>query len=224
MPQPAHSTPLEDTSISYTIKMNSTRFGNATLGQVETSLTQSDNGYVIESVTKAQGMAAIIIGSNRQEACEFEIANGQAVTKTYSGGRVGKTDYQVDYDWEDRKVNFDSGDSLDMPDGLLFDNCMFWFAAALLKGEGFAEQSTYVVDGRSKRIRGYKLRSKESETIETAVGEKDVIKVVLERELRPGRTVTFWLSPDDQFLPLRIQESRKSRTITFDVEQLERDA
>lgn len=220
----AVSAPLEPALISYTIKMNSSKFGNATLGKVETNLSTTENGYLIESVTKAQGMAAIIIGSNLQEACEFDIIDGQAVSKRYSGGRIGKTDYSVAYDWEQRKVKFDSGDSLDMPKGYLVDNCMFWFAAALLKGEGFSEQSTYVVDGKSKRIRGFVLRTKSDETIETLVGSKEVVKVVLERELRPGRTLTFWLSPDDQYLPLRIEESRKSRTITFEVERLERES
>ena len=79
----------------------------------------------------------------------------------------------------------------------------------------------YVVDGKKKRIRGFKQRSSEPVTINTKLGEKEAIKLVLERELRPDRTLTFWLSPEDQYLPLKIQESRKSRTTTFEVETLE---
>lgn len=208
--------------MSYKIKFESSRFGNATLGKIETNLTESSDGYAIETLTKTQGMAAIIMGSNYQESCEFQVKDGLAVAKDYKGGRVGKTDYAISYDRVGRKINFDSGDTLDMPEGYVVDNCMFWFAAALLREEGFTnDKPIYVVDGKSKRIRGFKLRSKGEEWIDTALGGRKVFKVILERELRPNRTLTFWLSPEDQYLPLRIEESRKSRTTTFEIERLE---
>jgi len=221
----ADSVPLDPASIIYKIKFKSSRFGNATLGRVETKLTETSDGYAIENLTKTQGMAAIIIGSNYHESCEFHIEEGLAVAKDYKGGRVGKTDYAVAYDRENRKINFDSGDTLDMPEGYVVDNCMFWFAAALLREDGFTEDKPiYVVDGKSKRIRGYKLRSKEEVQIDTPLGTKSVVKLVLERELRPNRTLTFWLSPEDKYLPLRIEESRKSRTTTFEIESLQPQA
>jgi len=95
-----------------------------------------------------------------------------------------------------------------------------WFATALLKGELPENELVYVVDGKSKRIRGYKLRSRQNEVIPTPLGEKETVKMVLERELRPDRTLTFWLSKEDQYLPMRIEESRKSRTTTFEISEL----
>jgi len=220
-----NSAPLDPASMRYKIKFKSSTFGNATLGRVETKLSQTNDGYAIEILTKAQGMAAIIIGSNYQESCEFQIKDGLAIAKDYQGGRVGKTDYAVTYDRDNRKINFSSGDTLDMPEGYIVDNCMFWFVVALLREDGFTEDAPiYVVDGKSKRIRGYKLRSKEEEQIDTSLGSKRVLKLVLERELRPNRTLTFWLSPEDKYLPLRIEESRKSRTTTFEIESFEPQA
>lgn len=216
--------PLKPVSIEYKIRIS--KFGNATLGKVKSVLSTTDTGYSIKSVTQAQGMALLLMQSNRQESCEFEIVNGRAVARSYNGGTIKETEYSVDYDWGNRKVNLNENkgaqESLDMPQGYVVDNCIMWFATALLKGDISKDEGIYVVDGRSKRIRGYKLRSSEEEIINTNLGDKKTIKMVLERELRPNRTLTFWLSIEDQYLPVRIEESRKSRTTTFEISQLDK--
>lgn len=216
-----HAVALEPVSISYSIGLDSSKFGTATLGRIESNLNKTKTGYSIESVTRFQGMAAIITGNNHQESCEFEVEENKAITNRYSGGRIGKNEYEVDFDWPSRKVNFTEKQSMDMPQGYVVDNCVIWFAVALLKGEDLGEQILYLVDGKKKRIRGFKQRSSELEKIDTKLGEKDVLKLVFERELHPDRTLTFWLSPENQYLPMKIQESRKSRTTTFQIETLE---
>lgn len=212
---------LDPVEISYTLSMVSSSFGNATLGKIESTLTKTDRGYAVMSVTKAQGMAAIIIGSNEQQNCEFEINDGRAVTQSYGGGRIGKSDYQVNFDWPERKVTFNTGESIDMPQGYVVDNCIMPFAAAVLKGEGLSDEAMYVVDGKKKRIRGYTLSSSSEEMLDTALGPKKTIKMVLAREFKPEVTFTFWLSADNQYLPLKIEEKRKSRTTTMVVNSLE---
>lgn len=215
---------LSPVTIGYTIKFESSKFGKATLGRVENVLRATDSGYALESITKAQGMAAIIMGSNEQQSCEFEVVDGKTVSNKYEGGRIGKTDYRVNFDWEGRKAQFsdnkDHTESIDLPEGYVVNNCSMWFAVAILKGQIPEGQTMYVVDGKNKRTRGFKLRSTSDEVISTKLGKKQVTKVVFERELRPGRTLTFWLSENDEYLPLRMQESRKSRTTTFEVTKL----
>lgn len=227
MANQAHA--LSPVTISYTIKLESSKFGNATLGRVEHVLKATDSGYSIKSITKAQGMAAIVLGSNHQQSCELDLLNGEAVSKNYGGGRIGKTDYEVDFDWSGRKAHFkdnkksNNNQVIDLPDGYILDNCSMSFAVALLKGKIPDKQAMHIVDGKDKRIRGYKLRSSTEEMIETKLGEKQVTKLIFERESRPERTLTFWLSHDDEYLPLRMQESRKSRTTNFEVTELTLD-
>ena len=199
----------------------SDRLGNATLGRLETTLSRTEQGYAALNTTKAQGMAAIIMGSNFEESCEFSVEQGRAVSKQYSGGRKDSNDYQVEFDWDNRKVSFSDGESLDMPQGYVVDNCILPFAAALLRGEGLSDQILYVVDGKKKRIRGYRLKSTSEETLETKFGDVDTLKVVLEREFKPERTFTFWLSPGNNFMPLKMEEKRRSRTTTMLVDNIE---
>lgn len=217
----AYAAPLKPVSISYSIGLDGSKVGNGIVGKIKTKLSITDTGYAIESVTQFQGLAVFFAGSNHQESCEFEVKNGKAFTSSYSGGRIDKKDYTVGFDWKANKIDFNKNESVDMPQGYVVDNCVMWFATALQQSEGFDDQVMYVVDGNKKRIRGYKKRSSDTVTIETKLGTKEVIKLVLERELRPERTLTFWLSPENQYLPLKIQESRKSRTTTFEVETLE---
>lgn len=213
--------PLDPVAIEYKIRIS--RFGNAILGKVRSELSKTESGYSIKSVTKAQGMALLLMQSNLQESCEFEVIDGRAVARSYKGGTLKKTEYSVNYDWDNRKINLSEQESLDMPQGYVVDNCIMWFAIALQKGQVPDGEQVYVVDGKSKRIRGYKLRSTGDETIETPLGDKSVVKLVFERELRPNRTLTFWLSKNEQFLPVKIEESRKSRTTTFEISKMGSD-
>lgn len=212
---------LQPISIAYTINLVSDKYGNATLGKVETELSKTESGYTVLSATKAQGIAAILMGSNFKEACSFAVDNGRAIANAYAGGRRDLTDYEVNYDWDARKITFNDGEALDMPQGYVVDNCNMLFAAALLGDIEKLEESLYIVDGKSKRIRGYRLKSSTEENLDTDFGEFNTRKIVFERELRPGRTLTFWLSPKYSYVPLKMVERRNNRTTTFIVDNID---
>ncbi|MFT4629265.1 MAG: hypothetical protein ACI9WC_000218 [Arenicella sp.] len=212
---------LKPISIRYTVSFESEKYGSATLGRFETQLSQAkDGGYRIKSALQGQGIAAILMGSNYQESCDFSIENGRAISNDYAGGRKALEDYQVKFDWTERLINFSDGESLDMPKGYVVDNCNMFFAAALLKGEGLSEQPLYIVDGKNKRIRGYNLRSTTNEILSTNFGDINTLKIVLERELQPDRTISLWLAPENSYMPLKMEERRRKRTTTMIVDQI----
>ena len=212
---------LVPVSIEYVVRLDHEKLGDATLGTTETTLTKTAAGYSVLTKTKAQGLAAIVIGSNEQQSCEFAVQDGKTVSLNYAGGRKDSNDYVLDFDWTSRKISFNSGDSLDMPPGYVIDSCNMPFAAALIHENGLNDEVLYVVDGRSKRIRGYKLKSSTTETIETSLGNKKTLKIVLEREFIPERTFTFWLAPEWGHVPLKMEEKRRSRTTTMTVSKIE---
>lgn len=212
---------LKPMTLAYTIKLESKRYGNATLGKIETTLKKTDQGYHVASTTKAEGFSAILIGKNYQESCNFVVNDGRAASQQYSGGRKDLTDYRVDFDWQQRKIDFADGESLDMPQGYILDNCNMLFATSLLNTEEINTESLYIVDGKKKRIRGFKLKSSNPELLETPFGKVETIKVVFERELIPERTISFWLSPKYFNIPMKMEEKRRKRTTTFLIDQLE---
>ena len=212
---------LRPISIEYIVSLDSDKLGSATLGRTETALSKTATGYSVFSKTKAQGLAAIIIGSNEQQTCEFSVQQGRAVSSNYAGGRSDSSDYRVTFDWPGRKISFNDGDTLDMPNGYVVDNCNMPFAAALLGENGLNGETMYVIDGRKKRIRGYKLASSSFENLETILGTTKTLKIVLSREIKPDRTFTFWLSPENGYVPLKMEEKRRSRTTTMMVNKID---
>jgi len=189
--------------------------GNATLGQLKTRLSNTPTGYRVISETKAEGMAAVLLGSSLSEECHFDVIENQAVSRQYQGGSDKKTNYQVGFDWQQRKINFVKGETLDIPKGYVVDNCNLPFAIAATKGESLGEKPLYIIDGKKQRIRGFTLQSQNTEIVDTAIGKISTTKIVMQRELRPDKTLTLWLASDYQFLPIKMQEKRSSRTTTM---------
>jgi len=206
--------------LEYTVKLEGI-IADVTAGKIQTELSRTANGYSVSTLTKAQGMAATFLGTNIQESCEFKIEEQRAVPVSYAGGTIKEQNYAVSYDWQNRKIGFVDDESLDMPQGYVIDNCLMPFAISILKGIKPGNESIYVVDGKKRRIRGYKVRSIGQEEINTPLGKLKTTKMVLEREFRPERTFTFWLSNKDQYLPVKMEEKRKSRTTTMLVRSME---
>jgi len=215
----AQAQDLEPVSISYTMSYVGSRFGNATVGQLETTLTKEDDSYSVYSTTKTQGLAAILLGSDLQETCDFKIEDGRAQSSNYSGGSKEKTDYQASFNWLERKIILSNEESLDMPQGYMIDNCNLPYATALLKDQGEIGQALYVLT--EDRIRGYILKSSEQVNLETPVGEFSTVKIVLERELDPDKTLSLWLSSNHNYTPIKMEEKRESRTITLMVNRID---
>ena len=214
--------PIEEVEVTLKIKLQSSTYGNATLGKLTNTFKKTETGYSVNSVTKAQGIAAIVIGSNEQQSCDFTFDHKTniATPVSYSGGTIKKEKYRVNFNWEDRIFQFENGETLDMPDGYIMDVCSMPFAIALAQGKGLEEQTMYIIDGKKKRLRAYNLLSSSNETVETSLGTKETLKIVLQREHRPDRLITLWLSLDDQYTPVKVEEKRKSRTTTMLVSEV----
>ncbi|MBX2846890.1 MAG: DUF3108 domain-containing protein [Acidiferrobacterales bacterium] len=217
----SYSQELKPIVLTYTVNLVGSKLGNATIGRLETSLSISENTFKAVSNTKAQGLAAILMGSDLHLNCEFSAEPGRALSKEYSGSGRGSEDFLVSYDWDTRKIKFSDGESLDMPPGDILDTCNMPFAVALLQDKGFGDDVLYVLEGSEKRIRGYKFRSSNPETLETPLGEMETLKIVLEREFKPDRTLSLWLSPSHNYLPIKIEDARSSRTISTLVNSIE---
>lgn len=213
---------LEPATIRYEVGLQSSKLGNAKLGELETKLEITDGIATAKSVTKAQGLAAVLLGAGRVEECKFKIDHDLITVESYTGGTKEEKTYQVDFDWDSKKIRFSNQESLDILDGYTVDNCSFPFAATLSQGRGLEGKVIYVVDGLKSRVRGYLFESVGQENVTIPMGSFSTVKLVLRRELRPERSFTFWLSPEHGYLPIKMQEKRKSRTTTMSATRVER--
>ncbi|MGH1539901.1 MAG: DUF3108 domain-containing protein [Arenicella sp.] len=195
------------------IKLNySVIWNGSNLGQIETNITQEEDRFEIASVTKAEGMASIWLGGNLLQKCSFQTRDSMIFSNEFHSTKKGKAGYSntINYDWKSQKITFNDDPAFDMPKGYIVDNCNFHFAAAYTAINKLKENSIYVMDGKKKRIRGYVFKSISEEQLTTPIGDFDTTKIVLERELDPNKTFTFWISPDKPYFPLKMMDQRKS--------------
>jgi len=56
--------------------------------------------------------------------------------------------------------------------------------------------------------------------LSTNVGDIETLKIVFERELLPERTITLWLSTENSYVPVKMEERRRKRTTTMLVDEI----
>jgi hypothetical protein len=197
--------------------------GGAQLGRLVANYQETEQGFKGRSETRAEGMASILLGGDLSETCDFEAVGNKVISRNYVSSKQGRGayEYATIFDWDARKVHFDNDVTLDMPEGYVVDNCNLPFAAALSRGSMLSEQPLYVVDATRQRIRGYQVSSVTEEMLKTVLGEINTVKVEMIRELRPDRSLTFWLAPRSNYFPVMMVEKRSSRTTTMKLESME---
>ena len=83
------------------------------------------------------------------------------------------------------------------------------------------DEPFYIVDAKTHRIRGYLVLNITNEMIGTEIGDLNTIKIEMQREAFPDRTLTLWLAEDEQYVLVRMVEKRSSRTTTVDIESID---
>lgn len=214
------SNEFDEISITYKLRVQSSSLGDATLGKLSNTLRKKDAGYTVKSETKAQGFAALLMGNEQQE-CDFSMNDGYATPLRYVGGSLKAQKYAVDFNWQDKKFDFGNDQHIAIPEGYVLDICSMPFALALQKGQGLDSKDIHVVDGKKQRLRSYQLINQSKESIETPLGQRETLKIELQRISRSDRTLTFWLSTSEYFVPIKIEEKRSSRTTTMMVDKLD---
>ena len=195
------------------------------MGTVVKQLSLEGEAYQSTSETRAEGLAAIILGGDHFESCSFEFDGQKVIPRSYSSSKKGRGAFQnvTNFDWDNRKLSFGPEEeiTLDMPAGYIVDGCNMPFAATMSKGQISADEPFYIVDGISRRVRGYSVLGISSEAINTAVGELSTVKIELQRVDNSDRTLTLWLAEDKQYVLVRTVEKRPSRTTVMEIDSID---
>ena len=197
--------------LQYTVSLGSTK-----LGTLITNLRKTDDGYEVRSETRAEGLAALLLGGSLYERCQFNVTKDGLQPLTYGVVSEARKAYKrdVSFDWSARSISFSSGESVPMPDsGYLIDNCSFPFALMLSAGKLSSQKQLHLVGG--KRIRHFENITVTREGLSTPLGTFETLRIQQQRVGRPERKLTMWLAVERQHLPVKIVEERKSRTTTM---------
>jgi len=187
------------------------------LGEVHTTIKNKGNKFSIDSTTKAEGAASFIMGGDLIQKCSFEAKDKRINIQSSFTEKLGKKSFtsRTRLDRKSNKILFDNGSdtqSIDTPLGYIVDSCNFQFAAAFTDTDILKSLTTYVIDGKKNRIKGYVFKSEETEDLKTVIGDFKTTKITLERELNPEKKFIFWVAKEHPYFPLKMINKRKSRS------------
>ena len=193
----------------------SVRLGSAELGSLLTQLTRKEQRFQVESETRAEGVAAILLGGELRESCEFEVKANQIRPLRYEVEREGRRGYRrhAEFRWPVNQVAFSSGLTAEIPNGYILDNCSVPFAFMLGGSEPFRETALHIVGG--KRIRNFEHIGVTTEELKTPFGKIPSVRIEQRRTDNPTRRLIVWLAPSQHNLPVKMVEKRKSRVVTM---------
>lgn len=185
----------------YQLIRNGDHIGTATI-----ELIMGKDGYQFSTRSEGTKGLAGFAGVRIDENSTFRWQDGKPETMHYRYAQKAawkRRQRSVDVDHDSRTVHVDDGEgevALDYAPATVDRNLVVLALAADLKAK--REKLEYrVADKRA--IETHRYQASGRETIETARGSFDCIRIERIRE-KPGRTTTTWIAPALDFTPVRI--------------------
>lgn len=205
----------ESVQLTYNVKLYDTELGN-----LVTRLTRDGSTYTVESETRAEGLASVLLGGTLREECKFVLSDSlELKPRLYSIEKEGSDPYKLsaEYFWEDNEVRYDSGRSVHIPlEGYVIDNCTVPYAFAAAEDITLKEYPYLHILG-GKRLRHYEDIKVSRETVEVPAGTYEAIRIDQQRVDSEDKTLTVWVAPTEQNLAVKIEERRPFRVTTMEL-------
>lgn len=197
---------------------------NTHLGNLITEIKRHGDTYQVNAETRAEGLAAILLGGALREECEFSVSDSLEVKpQHYRIEKEGDDAYvhSADFLWDDMVIRYDSGESLDIPlAGYVIDNCAVPYAFAAADRIGLKEYPyIHILGGTS--LRHYEDIRISHETVEVPAGEFDAVRIDQQRVGNADKKLSIWVAPAKQNIAVRIEERRPFRVTTMELSSSE---
>jgi len=205
--------------LTYNVRLYDTELGN-----LVTQLSRDGETYQVRAETRAEGLAAILLGGALREECEFAVSDSLEIQpRHYRIEKEGRDAYahSAEFLWEQQKVRYDNGRSLDIPlAGYVIDNCTVPFAFAAADRIALKEYPYIHILG-GKRLRHYEEIKISRETVEVPAGKFDTVRIDQQRVGSADKTLSIWVAPAKQNLAVKIEERRSMRVTTMELAETE---
>lgn len=197
----------------------------ATVGRSEWRLVPMENGrFLWESRSETAGAGALIRDVYVTERTRSELHGGTFRPLEYDyhrqGGDTSRT-VRVVFDWRDgQAVNTAKGHTwrMALPEGT-FDKLSYLLALMGDLADGERHMRYTIADGG--RLKTYDMREAGTETLETALGTLETLKMRRLRRADYGEA-TLWCAPALGYLPVKLENrDRDGRLVSMYIESIE---
>jgi len=196
-------------------------YGDSAIGELRRELLLQPDGYRFSSRLIPRGMGLIFSSDVIEQVSEGKIV-GEGGWRPeryfYSNSAKPNKPHDFFFDWTSMKLSF-ATESLDLTIGLHDElSQMQELAHRLAAGE--REVNLQVLNGSKRRIYEYRYRVEGEESLSMLLNSGTVNEQALLVMLTTGRgkyATRFWLSPERDYLPLRIERTqiKKQRLVVM---------
>lgn len=214
--QPAVSQALpSQAKLTYSVRLYETELGN-----LVTELNRTGDTYSVKTETRAEGLAAILLGGTVREKCEFALADDLEIRpRQYKVEKVGRNAYShsAEFLWPEMKVRYDDGKILEIPlAGYVIDNCTVPFA--FVAADTIAQKDyPYIHILGGTRLRHFEGLKVTREQVEVPAGKFETIRFDQQRVGSADKTLSIWVAPDKHNIVVKMEERRRFRVTTIEL-------
>ncbi len=161
---------------------------------------------IYKSTTIPEGFAALLINETATEISHIHISRNDIQPSQYQYIKNKKGDiekYQIDFNWKTRNTKNSYLKTTEPLKNNTHD--LLSFQLKIMQDLQLHKTSMQYRIATKKHTRDYTLKMVKKETIDTPMGEFDVIK--LQSEPTKGESqFTFWAAPALEYLPIKIEK------------------
>ncbi len=183
--------------------------GNMSIGELEVNIGRDDGQIKTTVITHLEGLAKILLRDYIAETW-FHLDGGHAILdrgRLRIQGRNEELGFIVDY--PNKTLQLDSGDTFPITSGEILDSTEF--PVALITADIASVSGKIVWEVNARKARRYIYDAPKPEMSELNGRLYNTWKVRRSKQGDINRTVTYWLDPGRQNIPLKIITIKKGR-------------
>ena len=173
-------------------------------------------GYNIDSNTKAEGVAKLVITKPIIEHAEFNIVDGVVQAVSYElndGSEKSNEDVKIAYNWADSRANMQSekGEEVKSLTAETMDQLVMQAAAVLAIKNG-TEEFTFRQLNPGIDAQTITYSKMGEEILKTSLGELNTVKYSRKRE-GSSRENHFWYSIEHDYVPVQLEQVKGNKSV-----------
>lgn len=198
---------LPELNLTYAVSWKGIGLGDATI----TLKATGSDCYQYDSLTRPIGLVRMFYGSPH-ETSDFCVSGGRIMPRRFVFANPKDDDggFTLEFDAKAGKVRDGKGTVRDIPanaqDRFAIQQAVRLWVLAHLQSEPRAETVEFASVDNSK-IRIYRFAITGRESIEVPAGRFDT--VLVQRIDNPERTSKFWLAPEHDYMPVKVEQFRR---------------
>ncbi len=186
--------------------------GSQVIGELEVVLERGEQQIKATVTTHLDGLAKLLVGDVTTQTW-FHLDGDHALLDRGLRHGKGNTESGFTVDYDNKILKLDSGDSYPIAPGEILDSTEF--PVALTTADLASVAGKIVWDVNARRAVRYLYHTPQSEMLEQDGRVYNTWQVTRNKLGDTHRTVTFWLDPNRQNIPLKIVTVRKNRKTTL---------